>query len=249
MNILSIGNSFSTDAHALLPQILAADGEQVLLCNLFIGGCTLERHWNNWRKEEEAYAYEVYLPGSMTYDRPEGVALHEAVEDEAWDVITLQQGSAMSGVRESYTPYLAELAAYCRMVQPQARLLLHQTWAYAANCTAPAFATYHNDQEEMYRLLTEAYAEAAIEAELTEIIPTGRAFQTARQTAIGDNLNSDGMHANIAGRYLGAACFYEKIYGRSILGHPFCPAGLDPALLPALQLSAHLACEASILRK
>lgn len=242
MNVLSIGNSFSTNAHALLPQLLKAEGEELLLCNLFIGGCSLERHWDNWRKEEPAYDYEVYLPGETVWNRPEGVALHEAVEDEDWDVITIQQCSALSGVRESYTPYLAELAAYCRMVQPGARILLHQTWAYGAYCTAQAFGTYQNDQNEMYRALAAAYKSAAEEAEITEIIPTGCAFQLARQTRVGDRLTcEDGMHASRAGEYLGAACFYEAIYGRSILGHPWCPEGLDPAWLPALQFSAHTA--------
>ena len=242
MNVLSIGNSFSANAHALLPQLLKEEGEEILLCNLFIGGCSLERHWNNWRKEEQAYAYEVYLPGETVMNRPEGVALHEAVEDEDWDVITLQQCSALSGVQESYTPYLAELAAYCRMVQPGARILLHQTWAYGAYCTAQAFQTYHNDQEEMYRALAAAYAAAAEEAEITQIIPTGTAFQLARQTRVGDRLTSeDGMHASTAGEYLGAACFYEALYGRSVPGHPWCPPALDPAWLPALQFSAHTA--------
>ncbi|MBR2731426.1 MAG: DUF4886 domain-containing protein [Clostridia bacterium] len=66
MNILSIGNSFSANAHALLPQLLKADGEELLLCNLFIGGCSLELHWNNWRKEEPAYDYESICPAKRS---------------------------------------------------------------------------------------------------------------------------------------------------------------------------------------
>ena len=37
MNVLSIGNSFSTNAHKFLPQMAKAAGKELLLCNLFIG--------------------------------------------------------------------------------------------------------------------------------------------------------------------------------------------------------------------
>ena len=134
MNILSIGNSFSTNAHKFLPHILKADGDEIMLCNLFIGGCSLEQHWNNWREEKTDYDYEIYLPGETEMTRTDDVALHEAVEDEDWDVITLQQCSHFSGIPETYSPYLSELAEYCRMVKPEAKIMLHQTWAYEEGC-------------------------------------------------------------------------------------------------------------------
>ena len=49
MNILSIGNGISSDAHRFLPQMALAGGEELLLCNLHIEICSLEQHWNNWR--------------------------------------------------------------------------------------------------------------------------------------------------------------------------------------------------------
>jgi hypothetical protein len=70
MNILSIGNSFSTNAHKFLSQIAADDGEEIMLCNLFIGGCSLEQHWNNWREEKTVYDYEIYLPDETEMTSP-----------------------------------------------------------------------------------------------------------------------------------------------------------------------------------
>ena len=45
MKILSIGNSFSQDAHRWLHSLAAAGNDNIDTYNLYIGGCTLERHW------------------------------------------------------------------------------------------------------------------------------------------------------------------------------------------------------------
>lgn len=248
MNILSIGNSFSTNAHKFLPLILKADGDEIMLCNLFIGGCSLEQHWNNWREEKTDYDYEIYLPGETEMTRTDDVALHEAVEDEDWDVITLQQCSHFSGIPETYSPYLSELAEYCRMVKPEAKIMLHQTWAYEEGCQHGGFANYKNSQQEMYRALTEAYVDAAMEADIDLIIPSGRAWQTARNT-IGDILTVDGYHGNDMGCYLASACFYEMIFGRSILENSFELPGIDKRTMEILKICAHTAVEKGVMLK
>lgn len=248
MNILSIGNSFSTNAHKFIPHMAKAAGKELLLCNLFIGGCSLEQHWNNWREEKTAYDYEVYLPNETEMSSAPEVALHEAVEDEEWDIITIQQCSHLSGIPESYSPYLSELAEYCRMVQPNAKIMLHQTWAYENGCNHPGFAAYGRDQQEMYKALTEAYANASMEADIDLIIPSGRAWQTARNT-IGDKLTVDGFHGNDLGCYLASACFYEMIFGESIYENAFYPKDIDKNTVDILKLCAHTAVEKGIIRK
>ena len=248
MNVLSIGNSFSTNAHKFLPSMAKAAGKELLLCNLFIGGCSLEQHWNNWRKEKTDYDYEIYLPFETEMTRAPEVALHEAVEDEDWDVITLQQCSHLSGIPESYSPYLSELAEYCRMMKPNAKIMLHQTWAYENGCAHPGFSNYGRDQQEMYKALTEAYANASLESDIDLIIPSGRAWQTARNT-IGDILTVDGFHGNDLGCYLASACFYEMIFGESIYKNAFYPNGIDKNIVDILKLCAHTAVEKGIIKK
>lgn len=249
MNILSIGNGISSDAHRFLPQMALADGEELLLCNLYIENCSLEQHWNNWREEKTDYDYEVYLPFETELNRPDGVALHEAVEDEDWDIITLQQSTALSGIPESYSPFLSELAEYCRMVQPNAKIMVHQTWAYESGCASPAFANYGRNQQEMYKALTEAYVNAALEADIDLIIPSGRAWQSARSTEIGDRLTVDGCRANDLGCFLASACFYESAFGKSIYNNSFYLPDTDPRITELLKLCAHTAVEKGIMRK
>ncbi len=59
MNILSIGNSFSQDAHRYLHRIAKADGYILNTFNLYIGGCPLSLHYRNMLSEERAYMLEM----------------------------------------------------------------------------------------------------------------------------------------------------------------------------------------------
>ena len=59
MKVLAIGNSFSMDAMRYLHQIGLAEGEEIFCANLYIGGCSLQRHAENIRTLESAYAYQA----------------------------------------------------------------------------------------------------------------------------------------------------------------------------------------------
>ena len=54
IKILSIGNSFSQDATRYLEEI--AQG-QIFSWICYIGGCSLETHWNNIAADAPLYAY------------------------------------------------------------------------------------------------------------------------------------------------------------------------------------------------
>ena len=58
MNVLSIGNSFSQDAQRYLHGIARAAGEKIANVNLYIGGCSLERHHQNMCENMRAYTLE-----------------------------------------------------------------------------------------------------------------------------------------------------------------------------------------------
>ncbi len=239
MNILSISDISDRSTHAYLPFMAKAAGKDMLLCGLHLDGCSLEQHWDNWRKELPCYEYDVCLPGETETRTVDDVALHEAVEDEEWDVITFRQTYSLCCEKESYTPYLAELAEYCRMMQPKAKILLIQPWI----CDASALAG-----GEMYTVLTEACAEAAIEADIDTIVPVGKAWEIARQTPLGDRLTYGGRNASELGCYLAGACLYENAFGESIADNPFTlPVPFDEAV-PLMKLCVQTAGEKGILR-
>ena len=55
------------------------------------------------------------------------------------------------------------------------------------------------------------------------------------------NLERDGHHASIAGRYLGACVFYETLFVESVVGNSFVPKGLEAGYARFLQETAHRA--------
>ena len=112
MKILSIGNSFSVDSQTWARKAAAAGGETFELGNLYIGGCSLERHMENVRSGEAAYDYFV---NNENIGR---ASVRTALMDEKWDYVTVQQASHFSGKPETYFPFIEELADYARALAP-----------------------------------------------------------------------------------------------------------------------------------
>ena len=99
MNILSIGNSFSQDAHKWLSQVAESAGVQIRAVNLYIGSCSLERHWNNY--VNQAPDYDLEINGEFV----QKISVNMALRAQKWDVITLQQASPQCGDYSTYQPY------------------------------------------------------------------------------------------------------------------------------------------------
>ena len=149
LRVLAIGNSFSQDAvEQNLYEIAAEDGKVFVIGNMYIGGCSLERHINNALTDKRDYDYRKI--GSGVKREFKRTTLDEALRDEKWDVVSLQQVSGKSGMPASYEPYLEDLVNYVKSYVPDARLVWHQTWAYAEASVHPDFNYYDNDREKMY---------------------------------------------------------------------------------------------------
>lgn len=127
MNILAIGNSFSQDATAMLMDLAGQAGRPLAVCNLYIGGCSLEQHLCNAALNR--MGYDLQENGQST---GRTVSIKEALSLKRWDWITMQQASHFSAFYERYQPWAKSLAAYVRHWAPEARLAVHQTWAYQA---------------------------------------------------------------------------------------------------------------------
>ena len=125
MNVLAIGNSFSEDSMRYLHSIARADGVDLQTANLYIGGCSLERHYRNMLMGTDAY--ELQYNGQRTGFF---VSMKEALLNRKWDVVTVQQVSSQSFNKDSYEPYISQLVEYVRKCAPKAKIYVHQTWAY-----------------------------------------------------------------------------------------------------------------------
>lgn len=219
-----MGNSFSTDAQYWLKDIADAGGDALEVWNLFIGGCSLERHMENVTSGEEAY--------DLLINRQQicKSSIEAALRCGPWDYITLQQASGFSGLWESYENTLVPLYNYVKSLAPEAEIVIHETWAYEKTSTHPHFEWYGNDQKKMHEALRACYARAAKEIGV-RIIPVGEAVALLRENPVfdvdkgGESLSRDGFHLSlVAGRYLAALIWYGFFTGKDVRENTFVPA-------------------------
>lgn len=223
MKVLSIGNSFSQDAHRWLHKLALANGVDIRTVNLVIGGCSLETHWTN-ASQNNSY-YDLERNGGTNKGK---ISINDALQMDEWDIITLQQVSGWSGIFETYEPYLSSLAELIRKVCPNAKLWFHQTWAYETDSTHCHFANYNNDQRQMFDSIASATKEAAKTINVG-IIPAGRVIQSLREV-VGEfdykngglSLCRDGFHLSLDyGRYAVAATWLATLSGKPIKSEGF----------------------------
>ena len=243
VRILAIGNSFSQDAvEQYLHELAEAEGISTIIGNMFIGGCSLERHVKNARDNAPAYAYRKI--GTDGKKREKGkMSLEAVLADEAWDYVSLQQASPFSGMYETYEASLPELIEYVKARLPKkTKLMLHQTWAHASTSRHSGFKNYNCNQLTMYQAIADAVKKAAKANKIKIVIPSGTAIQNARTSFIGDHLNRDGYHLDVKiGRYTAACTWFERIFKHNVVGNPYTPEGLDEARKAVAQKAAHAA--------
>lgn len=241
IKILAIGNSFSQDAvEQYLYDLAKSDSCSVIIGNMYIGGCSLEGHVNNARTDAKVYYYrKIGQDGRKTEWK--NVALDDALREEDWDYVSLQQASTFSGVYDTYVASLPELVAYVKQRLPaKVTLMLHQTWAYSNGATHVGFKEYNRDQLTMYRAIVNAVKRAGKLVHIKMIIPSGTAIQNARTSFLGDTMNRDGYHLNLSyGRYTAACTWFEKIFHRNVIGNSFRPTGVSEKVCRIVQIAAH----------
>lgn len=171
LKILLIGNSFSQNATTYLKEISKEKGHELVIGHAEIGGCSLQKHWSL----AELASKEPTNPKGRPY---QGKSLQMLLSEGKWDVVTLQQYSMLSADRETYFPYIKNLFDTIRKYQPQARIVLHQTWAYRSDSKSFGKVSrkkFAATEQEMYEKSRAAYHMVADSLHI-EIIPTGDAF-------------------------------------------------------------------------
>lgn len=241
VRILAIGNSFSQDAvEQYLYDLFKADGTETIIGNMYIGGCPLEKHWNNVAENKSAYEYRKVVGGVKTNTK--NVSIDMALADENWDYISFQQASDFSGMYEKFEPWLGNLVQYVskNATNMNMKLMFHQTWAYAKDSDHKAFPNYDRDQMKMYNAVVSASRKAVTNNGIDILIPSGTAIQNGRTTSLGDTFNRDGYHLEVTyGRFTAACTWYECISGKSVLDNSFVPPTLDDRKETIAKNAAH----------
>jgi hypothetical protein len=171
LRLFLIGNSFSQNATRYLPQLAAEGNHPLKIGRAELGGCSLQRHW------------EIAAAAEKNPDDPKGKAykgksLRELLSEGTWDVVTIQQNSMNSGDVTTYSPYARNLVNLIKSIQPRARIIMQQTWAYRSDAkqfTQIADKQFAKNNKEMWEKSRAAYHAMATELAIP-LFPVGDAF-------------------------------------------------------------------------
>jgi len=177
--VLMIGNSFSISLLQYLPHVAAASRVDLDLASLYVGGCSLKRHWENVMKDGEK-DFKPYTFGRNRYGKVTSGRANvcDVLRMAKWDIVTIQQASHDSWNLKSYEPYGSQLIAKIRELAPQAKIYVQETWSYTP--WDKRLAQWNMGQDDMYDMLHDAYGTFARRFELG-IIPFGTAVQEWRR--------------------------------------------------------------------
>lgn len=235
LRVLMIGNSYTAQTRSEVKGFLDADPEvEVEMVVHCPGGRKLVQHVESSR-------------------------VAELLEDkEGWDVVVIQEQSqlpafAMLSKGEAYDLFTqngVELIRRVRKAQPEARILLFETWArHRDPDRAGTLKHFDGKPERMQDALTRAYAmlrsnpgEWDFSKEVA-IVPVGRAWQRWYERKgyddEGTKLHSrDHSHPGKLGAYLTGAVFYESLTGRKAGELPYQGRIEDPDLAEELREQA-----------
>lgn len=261
LKVLTIGNSFSICLLKQLPQCAAATpGCKLDLCSLYIGGCSLERHWGNVvASTNKAFRpYKVDWSYASVANKADAPVAKAAVDGKAnipemltadrWDVVTIQQASHLSWQPGSYHPFGDDLVATIRKLAPQAKIMVQQTWSYTPY--DGRLKKWGIDPPAMHAKLKAAYADFA-KAYKLEVIPTGDAVQHFRKAMpspdgitgdpCGQPKGRDKFHLNREGEYLQACVWLGALFDADVTKLSYRPKFLSEKRAAQMRASAKAA--------
>lgn len=258
LKVLMIGNSFSLSNLWQMPQVAKTMGRKLDLASLFIGGCSLERHWSNVEAAVtnaifKPYRFDRIVDGRHVVENCKA-NIPDALAMDKWDVVTLQQASHFSWDPATYRPWGDNLLAKIRELSPQAEVVMQETWSYTPFVNR--LAKWGFDNNEMYARLHRAYRDYA-DSHGLRVIPVGAAVQLWRERLPvkytensfgGDVVGGsnkppeeqfvqrngkwvaivDTIHLNGAGEYLQALVWTATLFDVDVTKCEYCPSSVSP---------------------
>lgn len=253
LNILFVGNSYSTHWVDELANLLAAGGyENVLACNIYHSGASFQEHWTWHENGESVETLHINKPGQARVSHTD-VSLDYCLTYANWDVISFQQTNSQVGktydYRNSVSQWLPKLFSYIYTMFPYAEYYWQQNWAHDAGLDGyKSYGTTEKNtkwhREESLRIadtwgfinapLGDAWPKVRhdplfyeINGDIKEVNPV-RSLHTRiyESSSLKDTItNKDLSHdGNIGGgQYLNGCVWYEMITHKSVIGNSYVP--------------------------
>jgi len=230
LKILSIGNSFSMDTMRRLDSIAWGMGvKKMKLWNLFVPGCSIERHYTH--ATEDIPAYVRYMNTGDGWSDVPNYKISDALAEGGWDWINIQHGSSGGSWYSvpSYYEKLPGLVEYVRQRAPGAGICFNLTWVGEPDHHHREIVAMNGDQLGAYQKIAALTQELILPMPgIDRVVPTGTAIQNAR-TAVKELLTRDGYHLSRGyGSYIAGLCFYAALTGEDISAVTWAPEDVTP---------------------
>jgi len=216
LKILAIGNSFSLNSMwELYPLLKHAGVKEIDIAIMYIGGCSLDQHWEN--AQNNSANYQLYRNNSGSWKITDNYSLETILQEGGWDIITLQNKSEHAAEQSMFSN-LDNMVNYVNGKCPDAKILWHMTWAFTKD-SKYLNTKYDKDDTLMFKNITDCVQNIVTKNQkIHSIVPVGTAVMNARTSKLSDSVNQeDGSHlSEDIGYYVGAYTWFSAITGMSV---------------------------------
>lgn len=218
LKVLAIGNSWSNDATSYLADIFKAEGSDIQLTvgRLYVSGQSLKGHWE-YAQNDKSYIYYKNTTGN--WETVGDYTIRAALQDEEWDIVTLQQSGSTAGIPSSFNSDLDNVVAYINQYKPaNAKLYWHSAWSFALDHDSSVYLNnFNQDQVFLFECVINTIQDQILtRPAFHSVIPSGTALQNTRATIVGDDLHRDGSHLNTMGRIVVGYTWYSMLTGKTL---------------------------------
>lgn len=230
LKILSVGNSFSEDTMDHLAGIARSAGiNDFLFANLYIGGCSIKKHYN--LMVNDIAEYEYYVNSGDGWTQSQHFTSREKIKEEDWDIISIQHGTGDKSrytSPESYADLPALIKEIKAIAKKDVKIAFNMAWVAEPEGRHHEITSYGGDQALMYHNLTQLTKNLLEPMDEIDIIsPVGTAIQNARPH-IDKKLTRDTFHVTRdLGRYIAGLTFMGALCGIDIAKIDWCPEGVS----------------------
>lgn len=230
LKILAIGNSFAVDSTNLLYEIYKAENpnKQIVIGVLNCSGASLLTHVRNLNSNLGSYYYhrldsDIYASGGKWKIASKATIL-EALRDEDWDIVTMQQASGSTPDATTYNGYIGIIRNYVTgNLGYKPEFAWNFTWSYpdddellSTNTASfiDSFKSSYGTSEAMYNKINQAVQDKIVNGAYSfdYLMPVGTAIQNARVLGLtAKDLYRDSLHMNNLGRLVAAYTWYCEL--------------------------------------
>ena len=234
LSLLMIGNSFSYNTVQFLKDLGNLLNIELEVGVLFIGGCSIDTHYENILNDNHRYEFRYIDNTSDTVVF--NYSIEQGLKYKNWEHICFQQASHFSGEASSYSN-LSSLMDLVRK-ESNAKFVWLNTWAYAKHSAHSEYYRYNNSQKQMHDQIIDILKNIILkDYEFDYIVPSGIVIQSLRDSTGLDNYNlEDGFHLNDLGCFISGLTLLKTMLNIDLKADIFPIHPLIPNIIEKIEL-------------